>query len=194
MSNDQREGVKADQSNSAMSVDETAVITYVRPDPDAERASSSSDAEPATKRGSRAIGTTTGKVRVSSDGKRRATRKARLRIAKVDPWSVMKTALMFSFAIGILSIVAVALLWGVIEASGAIGQLQETINALLGNADGSGTIQVSAIIDRWRVLGFTAVVAGINVVLLTALATLGAFLYNLASGLLGGLEVTLAED
>jgi len=55
-------------------------------------------------------------------------------------------------------------------------------------------VQVSAFIDRWRVLGFTAIVSGINVILLTALATLGAFLYNLSSSVLGGLEVTLAED
>ena len=60
--------------------------------------------------------------------------------------------------------------------------------------DGSGTVQVSAFIDRWRVLGFTAIVSGINVILLTALATLGAFLYNLSSSVLGGLEVTLAVD
>ena len=101
---------------------------------------------------------------------------------------------MFSIAVGIVLFVAVALLWSVIEASGALQTLQDTLNALLGNPDGSGTVQVSAFIDRWRVLGFTAIVSGINVILLTALATLGAFLYNLSSSVLGGLEVTLAED
>ena len=33
-----------------------------------------------------------------------------------------------------------------------------------------------------------------SLVIFTALATLGAFLYNLASAMIGGLEVTLAED
>jgi hypothetical protein len=37
-------------------------------------------------------------------------------------------------------------------------------------------------------------VAVIDVVLITAIATLGAVLYNMASSLLGGIEVTLAED
>ena len=37
-------------------------------------------------------------------------------------------------------------------------------------------------------------VAVIDVVLLTAIATLAAFLYNMAAALLGGIEVTLAED
>ena len=43
-------------------------------------------------------------------------------------------------------------------------------------------------------VGFTVLVAAIDVVLLTAIATLGAFLYNMSAALLGGLEVTLAED
>ena len=135
----------------------------------------------------------TGRVRTAG-GTVRPARKARLRVARLDPWSVMKVSLMFSIAVGIVLFVAVALLWSVIEASGALQTLQDTLNALLGNPDGSGTVQVSAFIDRWRVLGFTAIVSGINVILLTALATLGAFLYNLSSSVLGGLEVTLAED
>ena len=45
-----------------------------------------------------------------------------------------------------------------------------------------------------RVLGFTMLVSVIDVVLITAIATLGAFLYNMAASLLGGIEVTLAED
>ena len=135
----------------------------------------------------------TGRVRTAG-GTVRPARTARLRVARLDPWSVMKVSLMFSIAVGIVLFVAVALLWSVIEASGALQTLQDTLNALLGNPDGSGTVQVSAFIDRWRVLGFTAIVSGINVILLTALATLGAFLYNLSSSVLGGLEVTLAED
>jgi hypothetical protein len=34
----------------------------------------------------------------------------------------------------------------------------------------------------------------VDVLIFTALATLGSFLYNLAATVLGGLEVTLAED
>lgn len=136
----------------------------------------------------------TGRVKTTSSGAVRPARKARLRIAKLDPWSVMKTALMFSVAAAIILFVAVALLWSVIEASGALDTLQETLNSLLGNPDGGGTFEIESVIDRWRVLGFTAIVCGINVVLLTALATLGAFLYNLSSSVLGGLDVTLAED
>lgn len=39
-----------------------------------------------------------------------------------------------------------------------------------------------------------ALLACVNVIILTATATLGSFLYNLATAALGGLEVTFAED
>ena len=45
-----------------------------------------------------------------------------------------------------------------------------------------------------RVMTLTALLTGINVILMTALCTLGAFLYNLAASLVGGLHVTLTED
>ena len=124
----------------------------------------------------------------------RPTRKARLRISRIDPWSVMKTSLLFSIAFSIIGFVAVWVLWAIISASGAIEALQEAVTALVGNPDGSGTFEISRYIDQGRVLGFTAVVSVINVVLLTAIATLISFLYNLAATVLGGLEVTLAED
>ena len=160
----------------------TATVTAAAAPAAAKPAAGAVPTRPRTGRGRTAGGTV------------RPARKARLRVARLDPWSVMKVSLMFSIAVGIVLFVAVALLWSVIEASGALQTLQDTLNALLGNPDGSGTVQVSAFIDRWRVLGFTAIVSGINVILLTALATLGAFLYNLSSSVLGGLEVTLAED
>jgi len=44
------------------------------------------------------------------------------------------------------------------------------------------------------VLGFAVLIAAIDVVIITAVATLFAFLYNLSAVVMGGLEVTLAED
>ncbi len=42
-------------------------------------------------------------------------------------------------------------------------------------------------------MGFTMLVAVVDVVLITAIATLGAFLYNMSAALVGGVELTLAE-
>lgn len=106
----------------------------------------------------------------------------------------MKTSFLFSVAFGIVNFVAVWVLWSVIDGSGAIDQVQSALNALVGNPDGTGTLNLRQWLNQWRVLGLTALVSVADVIILTALATLMSFLYNLASTVVGGLEVTLAED
>jgi len=123
----------------------------------------------------------------------RSTRKARLRLVQVEPWSVMKTAFLLSVAIGIVTVVAVGIVWGVLGAAG----LWDSVNSIVQDSigDSSGTpFEIQKYLGTSRVLGFTMIVAVVDVVLITAIATLGAFLYNLAAGLLGGIEVTFAED
>ena len=120
--------------------------------------------------------------RLSKVGEARRTRKARLRISRVDPWSVMKTTFLFSIAFGIMLVVIVAVLWGVVAGSGALQSINSTMTQLIGD---SGT--------KFNI-GLSAVLAALNVVLITAVSTLFAFLYNLAAAVIGGLEVTLAED
>jgi transmembrane protein DUF3566 len=120
-------------------------------------------------------------------------RRARLRLVQVEPWSVMKTAFMLSIAIGIVTVVAVGIVWGVLGAAG----LWDSVNSIVQDSigDSSGTpFEIQKYLGTSRVLGFTMIVAVADVILITAIATLGAFLYNLAAGLLGGIEVTFAED
>ncbi|MCT1458031.1 DUF3566 domain-containing protein [Aestuariimicrobium sp. p3-SID1156] len=141
-------------------------------------------------------GATTGSTGATSTGASptRRTRKARLRIARIDPWSVMKTALMFSIAFGILSLVAVWVLWMVLQSSGAFESINTTVNDLMGTPNSPSSFDMGRYITGARVLGYTALIAAADVVLFTALATLFSFLYNLSATVLGGLEVTLAED
>ena len=124
---------------------------------------------------------------------RGSVRKARLRLVQVEPWSVMKTAFMLSIAIGIVTVVAVGIVWGVLGAAG----LWDSVNSIVQDSigDSSGTpFEIQKYLGTSRVLGFTMIVAVADVILITAIATLGAFLYNLAAGLLGGIEVIFAED
>lgn len=124
----------------------------------------------------------------------RRTRKARLRISRLDPWSVMKTTLLFSIAYAIVQFIAIWVVWSVIGASGAFDSVNKTISDLVTAPGSENTFQLQDYINTHRVLGFTALVGVLDVILVTALATLGSFLYNLAATVLGGLEVTLAED
>lgn len=120
-------------------------------------------------------------------------RKARLRVAKADPWSVMKVSFLLSIALGLCTIVAVAVLWMVMDAMGVFSSIGTTLGEATESADGGG-FDLEAFLSLPRVLLFTSVIAVIDVVLATALATLGAFVYNLSAGFVGGVELTLAED
>ncbi|AXK33489.1 DUF3566 domain-containing protein [Streptomyces armeniacus] len=121
------------------------------------------------------------------------TRKARLRVSKADPWSVMKVSFLLSIALGVCTVVAVAVLWMVMDAMGVFAALGDTISEATSSDDGGG-FDLQQFLSLPRVLLFTSIVALIDVVLATALATLGAFIYNLSAGFVGGVEVTLAED
>jgi len=123
----------------------------------------------------------------------KGTRKARLRLTHVDPWSVMKTAFLLSIAFGLVTVIAVAVVWSVLGAAGVWESINKTVQDVLGGESGT-TFDVESYVGTSRVMGFTMIVAVVDVVLITAISTLGAFLYNLAAALLGGVEVTLAED
>ncbi|MFT4085029.1 MAG: DUF3566 domain-containing protein [Nocardioides sp.] len=119
-------------------------------------------------------------------------RQARLRLTRVDPWSVMKMAFLLSIAIGVVTVVAVLIVWSVLSAAGVWDSINTAVKDIVGDSASSWNIQ--DYLGTSRVMGFTLVIAVVDVVLLTAVATLGAFLYNMAAALLGGVDVTLTED
>lgn len=142
--------------------------------------------------GSPATRTTSAAGRPATSGRGR-TRKARLRLTHLDPWSVMKTSFLLSVAFGIVTVIAVAVVWSVLGAAGVWDSINQTVQEVIGGDTGEA-FDVENYVGTSRVMGFTMIVAVVDVVLITAIATLGAFLYNLAATLLGGVEVTLAED
>ncbi|MGI5444410.1 DUF3566 domain-containing protein [Streptomyces sp. CA-243310] len=121
------------------------------------------------------------------------TRKARLRVAKADPWSVMKVSFLLSIALGVCTVVASVVLWMVMDAMGVFSTVGGTISEATGSNESNG-FDLQSFLSLPRVLIFSSVIAVIDVVLMTALATLGSFIYNLSAGFVGGVELTLAED
>ncbi|WP_018547636.1 DUF3566 domain-containing protein [Streptomyces sp. LaPpAH-108] len=134
-------------------------------------------------------------MRVARTGARTAprTRKARLRVAKADPWSVMKVSFLLSIALGICTIVASAVLWMVMDAMGVFSTVGGTISEATGSSEANG-FDLQSYLSLPHVLMFATIISVIDVVLATALATLAAFIYNLSAGFVGGVELTLAED
>ena len=121
------------------------------------------------------------------------SRRARLRLTRLDPWSVMKMSFLLSIAFGIATVVAVAIIWSVLNSAGVWDSVNASIAGVLGG-DTASTFDVQDYVGMRRVVGLATLIACADVVLITAIATLSAFLYNLAAALLGGLEVTLADD
>ena len=111
-------------------------------------------------------------------------RRAKLALKRLDPWSVFVTSLLLSLLLAIATIVAAFLLYAVLSALG----IPKSINNNVGDIT-----KTQDILTRGKFVGIAALIAGANVLLLTALATVGSMLYNLVATFTGGLEVTLAE-
>ncbi|HSV67643.1 MAG TPA: DUF3566 domain-containing protein [Mycobacteriales bacterium] len=121
--------------------------------------------------------------RPSSLSSSRGPRRASLQLTHIDPWSTMKFSLVMSVALFVVWMIAVGLLYGVLGGMGVFDQ----VNSLYDQVHGG------ALLTGGFVLGSAAVIGLINIVMFTALATVGSFVYNLCSDLVGGIEVTLSE-
>ncbi|CAL9661561.1 hypothetical protein SUDANB95_07006 [Actinosynnema sp. ALI-1.44] len=138
------------------------------------------------------LGAANGRPAASATSARRpgrGPRRASLQVKRVDPWSVLKLALVLSVALFFVWLVAVGVLYGVLNGMGVWDKINNTANDLLQGNEASGDPLISA----GRVFGVAAIVGAVNIVLFTALATVGAFVYNVSADLAGGLEVTLSE-
>ncbi|NBE93124.1 DUF3566 domain-containing protein [Nonomuraea sp. KC401] len=125
----------------------------------------------------------------------RLPRKAHLVLRRIEPWSAMKFSFVVSLVCFVVLFVAVAVLYGVLSALGVFDSIVDLVNQLGQGEQGQNSIPID--IASWfepvRILGYTALIGAVNVVLITALATLGAVIYNVASDLVGGVEVTFSE-
>lgn len=122
---------------------------------------------------------------------RAKVRRARLVVAKVDTWSVLKLAFLLSVALGIITLVASVLLWILMDITGMFNGINELLSMLAGP---EGSPDIRDVVSLGQVAVIATIFSVINVILLTLLSVLGAVLYNLASGLIGGIGLTLTDD
>lgn len=127
----------------------------------------------------------------SASAKKRS-RRAHLRLVSVDPWSVTKVTFALSVALGVVITVAISILWVVLGVSGIWDSINNTVSIVLAND--ADSFDISDYVGYGRVIGLTLIVSAINVILITAIATIAAYLYNLAAQLVGGLHVTLSDE
>ncbi|WP_181775565.1 DUF3566 domain-containing protein [Amycolatopsis pittospori] len=121
----------------------------------------------------------------------RGPRRASLQIKRFDPWSVLKLSLVLGVALFFVWLVAVGVLYTVLDGMGVWDKLNGTYSSLVGGEGADAP--ADPLISAGRVFGIAAILGAINIVLISALATVSAFIYNVSADLAGGLEVTLSE-
>ncbi|MDX6227203.1 MAG: hypothetical protein QOI76_593 [Frankiales bacterium] len=121
----------------------------------------------------------------------RGPRRAKLVVRRVDPWSVLKFSFLFSVCLLIMWVVAASALLSLLRTM----HVFDNINSVLASATSSDPQHKGFRVDPTMhdVRLWAAIIGAVNALLFTALATLCAFLYNLISMSVGGVEVTLAE-
>jgi hypothetical protein len=119
-------------------------------------------------------------------------RRVKLTVSRVDPWSAMKMSFLISVALGIAGVVMVAVLWMILSGMGVFSEVNRLVGTIISDAE--NPFDIMDFLGFGRVLSLSIVIGVIDVILLTALSTLGAFLYNICSALVGGLQLTLTDD
>ena len=119
-------------------------------------------------------------------------RRVKLTVSRIDPWSAMKMSFLLSVALGIAGVVMVAVLWMILSGMGVFSEVNRLVGTVFNDTE--NPFDIMDFLGFGRVLSLSIVIGVIDVILLTALATLGAFLYNICSALVGGLQLTLTDD
>ncbi|WP_019147342.1 DUF3566 domain-containing protein [Timonella senegalensis] len=130
---------------------------------------------------------TAGSVRPELVGPRRI----RLSVSRIDPWSAMKMSFLLSIALGIMMVVAAIVFWKVLDGMHVFTEVDAMVKEILGEKT---TVNILQYVELSRVVSLATILAIVDVVLLTAIGTIGAFLYNVVAALVGGIHLTLTDD
>ncbi|MCX6404309.1 MAG: DUF3566 domain-containing protein [Actinobacteria bacterium] len=114
----------------------------------------------------------------------------KVRITRLDPWSVAKSAFMLGLTIAGVLIVATVALWLLLSAAGVFEAITGLFQSVSGNSNSSGV----SFLSLGRLVGLSMVISAIEIVLLSVLSVIFAVLYNLSVGFTGGIEVSVTDS
>lgn len=116
-------------------------------------------------------------------------KQVRLRLVYIDFWSAVKLSFLAAVALAIVTVVSFFLVFLVVEATGLIAQVDEFFQSF---SDGGASIQ--AYVGLPQVMAFAAIVAILNLIVVTVLGAVVAGIYNLAVKVTGGLLVGFTSN
>ena len=118
-----------------------------------------------------------------------SAKQVRLRLGYVDFWSAVKLSFLAAVALAIVTIVSFLLMYLVVQATGLISMVDELLTSM-----NDGTWSFSDFLGLPQVMAFAAVVAILNLVVVTVLGAVVAGIYNLAVKVTGGLLVGFTSN
>lgn len=117
-------------------------------------------------------------------------RRVKMTIQKIEPLSILKIGFLLSVAMGIMIVVAMFLLWLVLDAMHVFAQISDLFETL----NSAQLLQLAAYLGFGRWMSFAVIVAIIDIVMMTALFAVGAMVYNFIAALVGGLNITVTDE
>lgn len=117
------------------------------------------------------------------------TKQVRLRLVYLDFWSAVKLSFLAAVAIAIATVVFFVLVFLILQTTGLIAQADEFVGSFT-----DGSFIVSQVLSLPQVLAFSAIVAILNLIVVTVMGAVVAGIYNLAVKVTGGLLVGFTSN
>lgn len=118
-----------------------------------------------------------------------SSKQVRLRLVYVDFWSAVKLSFLAAVALAVVTIVSFFLVFIVVQTTGLIDQVDGLFKSF-----SDGGISIRNFIGLPQVMAFAAVVAILNLIVITVLGAVMAGIYNLAVKVTGGLLVGFTSN
>ena len=117
-----------------------------------------------------------------------SAKQVRLRLVYVDFWSAVKLSFLAAVALAIVTVVATFLVYMVLQTTGMITRLDDLFKAFDDN------FTLSDYINLPQVMAFAAIVAILNLIVVTVMGAVVAGVYNLMVKVTGGLLVGFTSN
>ena len=118
-----------------------------------------------------------------------SAKQVRLRLVYIDFWSAVKLSFLAAVALAVVTVVSFFLVFMVIQTTGLIARFDDFFQSI-----SDGGISISAFVGLPQVMAFAAIIAILNLIVITVLGAVVAGIYNLAVKITGGLLVGFTSN
>jgi hypothetical protein len=122
-------------------------------------------------------------ARAAAGGAPTADRRARLVLRRLDPWSVLKFALLFYLCLMLVGLLVFAVIWFVLVNMGVFEEITKF----------AGNFNLTVAFPAGKVFRWYITLGALGVVVWSVVTVLLTLLFNLINDITGGIEVVLAE-